>query len=206
MAIPQAPASSVERLGPESDLRGRILWAATLLFADRGFAATSMRDIADTVSCTKPALYYHFGSKAALFTEVIRTENDRIIGLLQESLAEAGSVRERMQRAMTAYFDHLRDHAVGLRVLLRAELHVEHGQPALDFRSMRQAYIQLVTRLLEEGMVGGEIRADVRIDDAIYVLAGAVDLRAALFIMDGEPIPTDYPERVLTLVFGGIGR
>ena len=191
---------------PESDLRARIMIAATRLFADRGYAATSMRDIADTVSCTKPALYYHFGCKAALFTEVIRTENERIIGLLQQTLAAAGSVRERMRLAMHSYFDYLRQNPVGLRVLFRAELHVEHGQPALDFRSMRQAYIALVTRLLHEGIEAGEIRPDVAIEDAMHVLAGAVDIRAALFIMDGEPIPHDYPERILALVFGGIAR
>lgn len=180
--------------------------AATRLFADRGYAATSMRDIADTVACTKPALYYHFGCKAALFTEVIRTENERIIALLQQSVAQGGTVRERMRIGMHAYFDYLRKNPVGLRVLLRAELHVEHGQPALDFRSMRQAYIDLVTKLLREGIEAGEIRSDVAIEDAMHVMAGAVDIRAALFIMDGEPIPTDYPERVLALVFGGIGR
>jgi AcrR family transcriptional regulator len=201
MATAQAIPSS-----PESDLRARILVAATRLFADRGYAATSMRDIADTVSCTKPALYYYFACKAALFTEVIRTENERIIALLQQSLNQAGSVRERMRVAMHGYFDYLRHNPVGLRVLLRAELHVEHGQPALDFRSMRQAYIDLVTRLLHEGIEAGEIRLDVAVEDAMHVLAGAVDMRAALFIMDGEPIPRDYPERILALVFGGIGR
>jgi AcrR family transcriptional regulator len=164
-----------------------------------------MRDLADAVSCTKPALYYYFENKAGLFREVIRIENERIIFLLQQSLTGPGSVRERMRRAMHAYFDHLRAHPMGLRVLLRAELHVEHGQPALDFRSMRQAYIDLVTRLLHEGIEAGEIRREVPIEDAMHVLCGVVDMRAAMFIMDGEPIPEDYPERILALVFGGIG-
>lgn len=189
----------------ESDLRARIMVAATRLFADRGYAATSMRDIADTVSCTKPALYYHFGCKAALFDEVIRTENDRIVELLRRYFAQTGSVRERLRLAMHAYFDHLRRNPMGPRLLMRAELHVEHGQPALDFRSMREAYIELVTGLLQEGIEAGEIRRGITVEDAMHVLAGAVDMRAALFIMDGEPIPTDYPERILALVFGGIG-
>lgn len=202
MANPQPLPSSPEG----SDLRRRLLAAATELFAERGYAATAMRDIAEAVSCTKPALYYHFGSKASLFTEVITTENERIITLLQQSLTQPGSVRERMRRAIEAYFEHLRHNPYGLRVLFRAELHVEHGQPTLDFRSMRQAYVAMVAGVLEEGVRAGELKPDISIEDAIYVMAGAVDIRAALFIMDGDPVPADYPERVLALVFGGIGR
>jgi TetR/AcrR family transcriptional regulator len=189
---------------PASDLRRRILSAATQLFAERGYAATSMRDLADAVSCTKPALYYYFESKAGLFREVIRIENERIIALLQHRLATPGSVRERMRGAMHAYFEHLRAQPLALRLLLRAEQHVEHGQPALDFRSMRQAYVDLVTGLMHQGIAAGEIRGDVAVDDAIHLLCGAVDVRASRFILDGEPIPEDYPERILALVFEGI--
>lgn len=43
--------------------RDRILDAALALFADKGYEATSMREIAEQLGMTKPALYYHFDSK-----------------------------------------------------------------------------------------------------------------------------------------------
>ena len=61
-----------------SDLRVRILLAAIDLFATHGYGATSIRAIVEAVGCTKPALYYHFGSKAALFVEVHRTVQNQV--------------------------------------------------------------------------------------------------------------------------------
>lgn len=52
--------------------RGRILLAAGRLFADKGFAATSVRDVASVSGVALSSVLYHFGSKEALFFEAIR--------------------------------------------------------------------------------------------------------------------------------------
>jgi AcrR family transcriptional regulator len=49
--------------------RQRILDAALILFAERGYDATSMREIAERIGTTKAALYYHFASKG----DIVRT-------------------------------------------------------------------------------------------------------------------------------------
>jgi len=46
-----------------TDTRGRILEAARRRFADQGYEATSLREIAEDLGVTKAALYYHFPSK-----------------------------------------------------------------------------------------------------------------------------------------------
>ena len=55
-------------VGPsnESDNRSRILSAAGALFAERGYASTSLRSIAGAVGMTPPALYWYFASKQAI--------------------------------------------------------------------------------------------------------------------------------------------
>jgi len=190
---------------PESELRLRIIDAATTLFAERGYAATSMRDVAEGARCTKPALYYHFDNKEALFLEVIVSTTKTIVDLLRQAFAARGTVRQRMVRAMTDYYAHLRAHPRSLKVLLQAELSPEVGQPAIDFCSTRQTFVELVLPLLEEGVASGEIRNDIDLMDALLLLCGAVDSRAVLFVLEDEPIPHDYPERILALVFGGLG-
>ncbi|MFI5958499.1 TetR/AcrR family transcriptional regulator [Cryptosporangium sp. NPDC051539] len=62
--------------------RQRILDAATELFEQRGFAGTSIRDLAVRVGMTKAALYYHFPSKEEVLAALIRPfldDMDRII-------------------------------------------------------------------------------------------------------------------------------
>ncbi|HEX7589690.1 MAG TPA: helix-turn-helix domain-containing protein [Demequinaceae bacterium] len=54
-----------------TDTRQRILEVAARLFSERGFAGTSIRDIADALGVTKAALYYHFPSKDAILGELV---------------------------------------------------------------------------------------------------------------------------------------
>ena len=54
-----------------TDTRERILAAARELFAQRGAQRTSLRDIADKLGITKPALYYHFDSREALLASIV---------------------------------------------------------------------------------------------------------------------------------------
>lgn len=74
-----------------TDTRERILTVAATLFAEHGFAGTSIRDISDALGVTKAALYYHFGSK----DEILRAIVDQPIGAIR-------GVLEREQDLSTA--------------------------------------------------------------------------------------------------------
>lgn len=195
------PASS--RRG-DRDLSETIRHHAAALFAERGYAATSMRDIAEAASCTKPALYYHFDSKQALFIDVLRTEIERLSSAIGEAVHQPATTRERMARAARGYLDQVRRHPVGLKLVMRAEMHPERDQPAFDFQSARAQIMDEVTEMLTEGMQAGEIRADLDVSVVIDALGGALDNRAILFVLAGEPIPEDYPDRLLDTFFRGL--
>ena len=57
-----------------SDAAARILKAASALFAEKGYANTSVRDICRATGTTAPVVYYHFGSKRGLFDAVARSQ------------------------------------------------------------------------------------------------------------------------------------
>ncbi|GHE28130.1 TetR family transcriptional regulator [Streptosporangium violaceochromogenes] len=68
--------------GNGDDTRERILQAARALFAERGYAATSLADIASAVGLTKTAVAYHFHPKDRLATELIAPAAEDIVALL----------------------------------------------------------------------------------------------------------------------------
>jgi TetR/AcrR family transcriptional regulator, cholesterol catabolism regulator len=197
----RAPISTRSR---EGDLPRRICLGAVRLFAECGYAATSMRDIADAASCTKPALYYHFASKQDLFVQVLRSELDKLFELVEAPLAEPLSVRQRMVNAAEAYLAHARRNPLTLKLLMRAEMHPERDQPAFDFTSGRQRMMEKVTRLLDEGVAASEIRSDVDVMVTLDVLGGALDSRVMLWVLQGESIPEHYPAQLIDLVFRGL--
>ncbi len=82
---------------PDSGARDRLLGAGLRLFADRGFKATSVRELAREAEVNVAAISYHFGDKAALYRAIFSTTvreqpGDRSIDLLSMPLDQAMQV------------------------------------------------------------------------------------------------------------------
>jgi len=75
------------------DTRQRVLAAASALFAERGFHATTVRDIARHAGVNLAAAHYHFGSKDTLYLEVMRAQFDRVMSQLSERGARLATAR-----------------------------------------------------------------------------------------------------------------
>lgn len=60
--------------------KGEILDAAVLVFGRKGYEAGSLREIADLVGVTEPAIYRHFESKQALFEQLIAATGTKVVG------------------------------------------------------------------------------------------------------------------------------
>lgn len=67
-----------------TDTRARIIATAAALFAEKGFTATSIRDISDALGVTKAALYYHFTSKDEILHAIVDEPISAVRGVLAE--------------------------------------------------------------------------------------------------------------------------
>jgi AcrR family transcriptional regulator len=76
------------------DTRSRILAAARELFAERGYAATSLADIAAAVGLTKTAVAYHFHPKDRLAAELLSPAADEMLALLGTDYADRAELVE----------------------------------------------------------------------------------------------------------------
>lgn len=186
-----------------SDLRSRILREATRLFAEHGYAATSVRELVEAAGCTKPALYYYFESKDALFIEAIRAGTADIDSLIEDTLRSEGTVRSKLGRGLDQFLGFLVENPMVMRLLMRAELQPDEGQPAYDFDSLREKNLLQIRAMLEAGVARGEIREDVDLGDAALALTGAIDQRIRLWLNGVNP-PPDVAERVLRIFFDGV--
>jgi len=78
---------------------GTVLDAACLLFAERGYHGTSMRDIAEALGVRAPSLYNHVASKQDILYAIMDKAMDRAINALDKSLAGVDEVSEQLRRA-----------------------------------------------------------------------------------------------------------
>jgi TetR/AcrR family transcriptional regulator, cholesterol catabolism regulator len=90
--------------------RQQILAVAATLFCARGYAGTSLRDIAAAVGMKAGSLYYHFTSKEELAAEVLRTGVERVhqaVGNRLRALGESASLRDKIEGAIAAHLETL---------------------------------------------------------------------------------------------------
>lgn len=93
------------------DTRDGILGAAEQLFGERGFDATSTRDIAERSGVNKALIHYHFGTKDELLEALLERYYGRLastmFGALQSAQAVPGAPAAQVQALLDAYLDFL---------------------------------------------------------------------------------------------------
>jgi TetR/AcrR family transcriptional regulator len=183
-------------------LRDRILDVALERFATKGYAGTSVRELVEAVGCTKPSLYYHFGSKEDLFLELVRTRIDGFHRVLSEATAGTQSAEQALLRVTAAILEGVRQSPLSMRLLITAEHHPDKGQPEVDLRSMHEAFLLYMVTLINDGQARGELRADLPAESLAWSFIGAVHVRA-LGIALGHDVPADAHHLVVDIFARG---
>lgn len=99
--------------------RAQLIGVARSLFALRGLEGATIEDIAAGAGVSKPVVYEHFGSKEALYTEVVDTEFDRLLAAITEALGADAGPRVLLERAAYSLLDYIENHTDGFRILVR---------------------------------------------------------------------------------------
>ena len=184
---PAAPAPPVVRLapaangadgGPKSErTRQRILDAAARTFLDKGYAGTTLNDIAVASLLRAGSIYYHFDSKESLLEEVLDVGIVRVAAAVERAvgaLPPDASPTERIRTGIEAHLRSLLYHGDYTSASFRI-----FGQAPRDVRSRvlsrRRAYADYWRRLLREARAVGEIAAERDLGLARMFLFGALN-------------------------------
>ena len=100
---------------PHEATRARVLQAALELFAERGFAATSTRELSERLGFTKAALYYYFRTKDDLLAALIQPGLEQLTALITQTPVRASAAARR--EVLAGYVDLNASHVDLLRVL-----------------------------------------------------------------------------------------
>lgn len=107
---------------PAEQRRRQLLDVARDVFAERGFHATSMDDVALAAGVTKPVLYQHFPSKRALYVELLGDVGGQLLAELGRATARAATGRERVEQGFAAYFRFVTANRAAFRLLFGASV------------------------------------------------------------------------------------
>ncbi len=98
--------------------RDQLIEVSRHVFAEKGFDAASIEEIASEAKISKPVVYEHFGDKESLYAIVVDREMTLLMSMMTESLT-SDRPRVLLEQAATALFDYIDAHTDGFRVLLR---------------------------------------------------------------------------------------
>jgi AcrR family transcriptional regulator len=105
---------------PPDERRRQLLDVACVEFAERGFYATAMDDLALAAGVTKPVFYQHFPSKRALFIAVLEDVGSRLLDELTRATSGVETGRARVEEGFRAYFDFVENDPAAFRLLFGA--------------------------------------------------------------------------------------
>ncbi|HVQ92626.1 MAG TPA: TetR/AcrR family transcriptional regulator [Mycobacteriales bacterium] len=98
--------------------RQQLLDIGRALFAERGFDAASIEEIASRAGVSKPIVYEHFGGKEGLYAVVVDREMQSLLDRVTGALT-AGHPRELLEQAALALLTYVEDEPDGFRILVR---------------------------------------------------------------------------------------
>ncbi len=152
--------SSTERQKAEAMRhRQEILEAAVGVFAGRGFADTTMQDIAGAAKFSVGKLYLHFPSKDALYRELLESLLGLLLDRLEAELDRPYPVMERIAGAVRAQLEFFHDNPLLLRLLVSETLGFELRLQAQLGKDVFALYRRFQGRLVctfQEGIDAGD--------------------------------------------------
>ncbi|GAA3291935.1 TetR/AcrR family transcriptional regulator [Dactylosporangium matsuzakiense] len=98
--------------------REQLIAIGRALFAERGFDATSIEEVASRAKVSKPVVYEHFGGKEGLYAVVVDREVRSLLDRITNALT-AGHPHELLEQAALALLDYIEAETDGFRVLVR---------------------------------------------------------------------------------------
>ncbi|MER7488223.1 TetR/AcrR family transcriptional regulator [Streptomyces sp. NPDC126497] len=180
----------------------RLLLAAVEAFAERGYHATTTRDIAGRAGMSPAALYIHYKTKEELLHRISRIGHEKAVEILRTAARTEGGPGERLAEAVSSF---VRWHAGGRTTarVVQYELDSLGPEARAEILGLRRQVDAEVRGIIEEGVRSGEFDViDVQ-GTTLAVLSLCIDV-ARWFNVDGPRTPEEvgalYADLVLRMV------
>jgi AcrR family transcriptional regulator len=203
MVINDERSPQTERT-PHAERREQLLLVARKIFAERGFQATTMDDIAKEAGFTKPILYQYFDSKTELYREIVNQTAAKLLTSLRDAVGQVDSPRAKIEVAFRVYFEMVVSETDAFRILF---IHSHEGETRGDLRNVELGLVSFL-----EPLIAVRIKPDHRRQLAAGVVGIAEGAATAWLIQQegkGWPVPTPgvaerLAARSATLAWGGL--
>ncbi|MGW0906379.1 TetR/AcrR family transcriptional regulator [Streptomyces sp. NPDC002853] len=184
------------------DAARRLLIAAVEAFAERGYHATTTRDIAGRAGMSPAALYIHYKTKEELLHRISRIGHDKALRVLRTAADGPGGAAERLADAVRSFVRWHADHHTTARVV-QYELDALGEEHRTEIVALRRQSDAAVRDMINDGVRDGEFDVPDVPGTTLAVLSLCIDV-ARWFNVAGTRTPDEvgalYADLVLRMV------
>jgi len=182
--------------------RDEILAQALRLFAQQGFHATSVRDLAEAVGMSKAGLYSSFASKESLLEAIFYTIIDGMLERLRQTVASDAGPAEKLRQAIISQVVGTAEHIQEMTIYYQERRYLS-GPAAERVAAKRRAYEDLLEAIIVEGQTAGVFRlVDVKM--SAFGIAGMCAWTYRWFRPDGRLSAQEIGSHYADLILSGL--
>lgn len=159
---------------PSEGAKERLMAAAIDLFCEKGYHATSVREIVERAGVTKPVLYYYFKNKDGLFASLITETMDKFRSDLSEALdAPVDSFRDRLQLIRVAFMEGVAANPQLVRFMDAVTFSGQFGE-LYDLQADWQSNLARIVASFRDAQQRGEIGSAFTPEAAAQAFTGMI--------------------------------
>jgi TetR/AcrR family acrAB operon transcriptional repressor len=145
--------------------RDNVLKAGLVVFGRKGFSAATLEDVAREAKVTRGAIYWHFGSKAELFTALEARYSARSVEIVRQAVAAGGNAETVLRRVLADLLAAVENDAELRSVMELSLFKTEHtyelAAAERQAREISRALQNEIAAVVQAGIASKELRRDL---------------------------------------------
>lgn len=186
--------------------RSELLATAAEVFASRGYAATTVRDVAAAAGMLGGSLYYHFDSKESMVDEILSTFLTEMWRTNEAVLAADLGARETFRELIAGSFRMIDEFRPAVVIYQNESKHLAQSPRFGYLDDSHRRFREMWLGVLDRGVLAGEFRADLDTGLVYRFIRDTVWLAAGWYRSDGELPAAEIARQYVAMVLEGIDK
>jgi TetR/AcrR family transcriptional regulator len=197
--------NEAEKGAAEQNARARLMETAIDMFAEKGYAGTSVREIVDRAGVSKPVLYYYFQSKEGLFLAILDMAENLQKQLLAGILESEGNVLDRLLMLYRRLYSGIDERRSLYKMIHGLIFGPPQGAPVYDFTRYHRHMIDTICKIYDAGIASGEVKKTAA-EEFAYLVLSLIDFCLHMDQVQPQLSDPQRLERLLRMAFEGINK
>ena len=184
--------------------RDELLDLAARLFAERGFRATTVRDIADAAGILSGSLYHHFDSKESMVDEILTRFQEELFGRYEEIVALGKGPRETLEDVVVASFESIDRHHAEVAIYQNDAKYLIGFDRFSYLEDRNKQFRKLWVGILADGVSAGVFRKDLDVELVYRFIRDTVWVAVHWYRPGGSRSAREIAGQYLSILLDGI--